>query len=132
MNALASKGIDRPTGFAASEHLAVEPGISAPTQVGSTVSIQGDIVGQQDLFLDGEVNGSVSVPNHKLSIGPKARIKADIKAKNVVLVGAVEGKIEASERVELRNRCSVLGNIRTPRITIENGAYIKGTVEVVR
>ena len=111
---------------------AIEPGVNAPSQVGNGVRIQGEIHGQQDLFLDGEVTGSVTLPNHKLSIGPKGNVKANIKAKNVVLVGNVEGKIEATERVELRSHCRLLGDVRSPHIMIENGAYIKGTVEVLR
>ena len=100
--------------------------------MGSAVRIEGDIYSQQDLFVDGEVNGSVTLPGHKLSIGPNAKVKANIKAKNVVLVGNLEGKIEASERIELRSSCRLLGDIRGRRIQIENGAFIKGSVEVIR
>jgi len=84
------------------------------------------------MFVDGEVAGNITLPEHTLTIGPKANVKAGIKAKYVVLFGTVEGNIEASDRVELRNCCSLLGDIRSPRVMIENGAYIKGTVEVVR
>lgn len=111
---------------------AVEPGVSSPSQVGTGVRIEGEIFSQQDLFLDGDVKGNVLLPNHKLSIGPQAKVKASIKAKNVVLVGSVEGTIEATERIELRGRCSLLGDVRSPRIMIENGAYIKGRIEVTR
>src|SRR5579872_7337835 len=100
--------------------------------VGCAVKIGGDIYCQQDLFVDGEVTGTLAVPNHKLTIGPQARVKADIKAHNVVIVGNVEGKIEASERVELRGKCHLTGDVRSPRIMIENGAVIKGTIEVTR
>ena len=111
---------------------AVEPGASALSQVGSAVRIEGEIYGQQDLLVNGEVNGSLVLPEHTLTIGPKANVKANIKAQNVVLIGSVEGRIEASERIELRSRCSLLGDIRSPSIMIENGAYIKGTIEVIR
>ena len=108
-------------------------GVENPTSmVGSAVIIGGDIQCQQDLFIDGEVNGTMSVPRHKLTIGPSARVKADIKAHNVVIAGSVEGKIEASERIELRNRCHLTGDIRSPRVMIENGAVVKGTIEVTR
>lgn len=111
---------------------AVEPGVSTSSQVGSAVRIQGEISGQQDLFIDGEVSGSVLLPHHKLTIGPKAKVKADIKAQNVVLIGNVEGKIEASERIEIRSRGTLLGDVRSPCIMIEEGAYIKGALEVLR
>lgn len=100
--------------------------------VGCGVKIGGDIYCQQDLFIDGEVTGTMNIPKHKLTIGPQARVKADIKAHNVVIVGNVEGKIEASERVELRGKCQLTGDVRSPRIMIENGAVIKGTIEVTR
>jgi cytoskeletal protein CcmA (bactofilin family) len=112
--------------------LAVEPGVCAPSHVGSAVHIEGEIYGQHDLLVDGEVKGSIVLHDHKLTIGPKATVKAIIKAQNVVLVGNVEGNIEASERIELRSVCTLLGDVRSPRIMIENGACIKGTVEVVR
>jgi cytoskeletal protein CcmA (bactofilin family) len=112
--------------------LAIEPGVCAPSHVGGAVRIEGEIYGQHDLLVDGEVNGSIVLPDHKLTIGPKANVKAIIKAQNVVLVGNVEGNIEASERIELRSVCTLLGDVRSPRIMIENGAYIKGTIEVVR
>lgn len=113
-------------------HRAIEPGVSAPSQVGSAIRIQGEIEGHQDMYVDGEVQGSMLLPDHTLTVGPKANVKANIKAQNVILVGNVEGKIEASQRIELRSRCTLLGDVRSPRILIENGAYIKGTVEVTR
>ena len=105
---------------------------NATSMVGSAVTIGGEIHCQQDLFIDGEVNGTMSVPRHKLTIGPSARVKADIKAHNIVIAGTVEGKIEATERVELRNRSHMTGDVRSPRIMIENGAVVKGTIEVTR
>lgn len=104
----------------------------ATSLVGSAVTIGGEIFCKQDLFVNGVVNGSMTLPNHKLTIGPEATVKADIKAHNVVIVGNVEGKIEASERIELRSRCRLMGDVRSPRVMIENGAYIKGTIEVTR
>ena len=109
---------------------AIDAGVSAPNRVGSTVRIQGEIHGEQDLFVDGEVSGSVLVPGHTLTIGPNANVKATIKARSVVLVGNVEGNIQATERVEIRSHSSLLGDVRSPRVMIENGAYVKGTVEV--
>ena len=111
---------------------AIDPGVSALNQVGSTVCIVGEISGRQDMLVDGEVAGNIILLEHTLTLGPKATVKAGIKAKYVILVGTVEGNIEASDRVELRSCCSLVGDIRSPRIMIENGAYIKGRLEVVR
>jgi cytoskeletal protein CcmA (bactofilin family) len=115
-----------------SPRLAIDPGVNAPSHVGTTVRIEGELYGQQDLLVDGEVVGTMNLPEHTLTIGAKARVKANIKAQNVVLVGDVEGSIEAAKLIELRSCCSVVGDIRSPRIMIENGAYIKGAIEVTR
>jgi len=111
--------------------LPIDPGGAAPNQLGSTVRIEGEIYGLEDMLVDGEVAGSMALPEHTLTVGAKARVKANIKAKKLVLIGSVEGNIEAGERVELRSCCSVLGDVRSPRIIVENGAYIKGTIEVL-
>ncbi len=119
-------------GIPPSARAALEPGAIATSMVGSAVTIGGDIFCKQDLFVDGEVNGTLNLPDHKLTIGPSGNVKANIKAHNVIIVGNVEGKIEATERIELRSKCHLTGDVRSPRVTIENGAFIKGTVEVVR
>jgi cytoskeletal protein CcmA (bactofilin family) len=99
--------------------------------LGSRVRIQGKIFSDQDLQVDGEVDGTIEVHGHNLTIGPRARVKADIKAQNVSVVGTVEGTIEASERIELCSQCRVLGKIKTRRIAIKDGAFFKGNIEVV-
>lgn len=134
MNAFLVKETD-PTaarGVPGSPRLAAEQAANASSQLGSAVRIEGEIYGQQDLLVDGEVNGSMVLPDHTLTIGPKANVKANIKARNVVLVGNVEGNIEASESIELHSRCSLLGDVRSPRVKIENGANVKGMIEVIR
>ncbi len=112
--------------------VAIEPGISAPSRVGGKVRIQGEISSQQDMLVDGEVAGTIMLPDHTLTIGPEAKVKANIKAKNVVILGTVDGNIEAGDRIEIRSCCTLVGDIRSPQIKVENGAYIKGTIEVVR
>lgn len=111
---------------------AIDPGVSAPNQIGTAVRVEGEISGKQDMLVDGEVAGAITLSDHTLTIGYHGKVKANIRAKNVVLLGNMEGNIEASDRVEVRGQCSLTGDIRSPRVLIENGAYIKGTVEVVR
>lgn len=127
-------GINPPEspGILPSTRVALDPGTIAPSMVGSAVTIGGDIFCKQDLFVDGEVHGTLNLPDHKLTIGPSGNVKANIKAHNVIIVGKVEGTIEATERIELRGRCHLTGDVKSPRISIENGAFIKGTIEVVR
>ena len=119
-------------GIPPSTRMALDPGTTSTSMVGSAVTIGGDIFCKQDLFVDGEVHGTLNLPEHKLTIGPSGNVKANIKAHNVVIVGKVEGTIEATERIELRGKCQLTGDVRSPRVSIENGAFIKGKIEVVR
>lgn len=100
--------------------------------VGRTVRIAGEISCHQDLYIDGEVDGQMELTDYKLTIGPQAHVKANIRAQNVVVVGWAEGNIQATERVELCSQCSLVGEIETPRIVIKDGAHFKGTIHTTR
>ena len=104
----------------------------APSVIGRGVRVTGEIVCHQDLFVEGEVDGRLELPDHRLTIGPRGNVKATIKAQNVVIVGTAEATIEATERVELCSQCRLVGDIKTPRIVIKDGAHFKGTIDVVR
>ena len=99
--------------------------------LGHTVRITGEIVCRQDLYIEGELEGKIDVPNHKLTIGPSGQVKADIHARNVVVVGAAEAHIVAG-RVELCSQSRLVGDIQTPRIVIKDGAHFQGSIEVIR
>lgn len=107
---------------------AADAGLSLASLVGRAVRIAGEICCRQDLYVDGEVDGQMELTDYKLTIGPQARVKADIRAQNVVIVGQAEGKIQATERVELCSQCSLIGDIETPRVVIKDGAHFKGTI----
>lgn len=98
--------------------------------IGKSVVIKGELSGSEDLYLDGEVEGTIELENHTLVIGPNARIRANIGAKEVVIHGKIEGNISGSERVELRKSCVLSGDIHTRRIVIEEGAFFKGSVDL--
>lgn len=102
------------------------------SHLGHNVRIQGKIFSEQDLQVDGEIDGTLEVPGHNLTVGAKARVKAEIKAHNISIVGTVEGSIEATERIELCSQCRVVGEIKTRRIAIKDGAFFKGNIEVVQ
>jgi cytoskeletal protein CcmA (bactofilin family) len=108
------------------------PGDEPVSNLGRGVRIEGKLFRDQDLQVDGEVDGALKVNEHNLIVGPHARVKADIKAKNVTIVGTVEGTIEASDRIELCAQCRVVAQIKTRRIAIKDGAYFKGNIEVVQ
>lgn len=100
--------------------------------IGKSVIIKGQILSREDLYLDGEIEGTVEVPENRLTIGPHGRLQASIKAREVVVLGAVNGNVEASERMDIRKDARLVGDIKTGRIIIEDGAYFKGNIDIVR
>ena len=98
--------------------------------IGKSVVIRGELTGNEDLYLDGEIEGNINLRDHKLVIGPNGKIKATITARDIVLHGRVEGNVSATERVELKKACTLIGDVSTQRIVIEDGAYFKGSIDV--
>jgi cytoskeletal protein CcmA (bactofilin family) len=100
------------------------------TVIGKSVTIRGELSGKEELFLDGDLEGTVKLPDNRLTIGPNARIKADLTAGDVVIYGLVEGNIRAAGRIELRDSAVVKGDIVAERLSIEENASMKGKVEL--
>lgn len=100
-------------------------------QIGKSVSIRGDISGSEDIYIDGQVEGSIQLNGNSLTIGPNGRIRANISAKNVTISGSVEGNLQVAERTEMRKTAVVTGDVQTRRIAIEEGAYFKGKLEIL-
>lgn len=98
--------------------------------IGRSVLVKGELSGSEDLYLDGEVEGSIELRDHNLTVGPNGKVRANIFAKEVVIHGKVDGNVSGSERVELRKSAVLVGNISTQRIIIEDGAYFKGGIDV--
>ncbi len=99
-------------------------------QIGKSVVIKGDLSGSEDLYVDGQVEGTISLKTNSLTVGPNGQVKASVEAKIVVVQGKLEGNVQASERVELRKSAVVTGDVSTQRISIEEGAYLKGKVDI--
>jgi cytoskeletal protein CcmA (bactofilin family) len=100
------------------------------TVIGKSVTIRGEVSGHEELYLDGVLEGTVSLPENRLTIGPNARITADLIAGDVVIYGLVEGNIRAAGRIELRDSAVVKGDIVAERLSIEENASMKGKVEL--
>jgi cytoskeletal protein CcmA (bactofilin family) len=98
--------------------------------IGKSVVIKGELSGSEDLYLDGQVEGSIELRDHSLTVGPNGVVKANVSAKGVIVQGKLEGSIVASDRVELRQSAVVTGDLATQRISIEEGAFLKGKVDV--
>src|SRR5262249_16944533 len=100
--------------------------------IGKAVKIVGQIYSKEDLFVDGEVEGTVEALEHKLTIGPNGTVHAGVKAREVVALGTIQGNVEAADKLEIRKDAKLVGDIRTARIIIEDGAYFKGSIDIVK
>ena len=99
-------------------------------RLGASLHIKGEITGNEDLQIDGSVEGLVSLEDRKLTIGASARVTADIIAREVAVYGNVKGNLRARDRIEIKKDGSVVGDLTTARIMIEDGAYFKGSIEI--
>jgi cytoskeletal protein CcmA (bactofilin family) len=93
------------------------------------IRIKGEVTGKEDLFVDGTLEGKLELGNSSCTIGPNGKVKADISAREVIVRGHVDGKIDGTERVQLWNTGRVAGEVRTERLAIEDGAILRGKVE---
>ncbi len=100
------------------------------TVIGKSVTVRGELSGKEDLYMDGVVEGTISLPESRLTVGPNARVLADVAAHDVVIYGFVDGNIKATGRIELRESAVVKGDLMAGRLSIEENATIKGRVEV--
>jgi len=98
--------------------------------IGKSITIQGDLNGNEDLTIEGKVRGKVELPNNQLTIGQGGEVQAEIHAKAVVVQGTVSGNIISSERVEIQGTGVVNGDIQSPKLVVAEGAVINGAVEM--
>jgi cytoskeletal protein CcmA (bactofilin family) len=98
--------------------------------IGKSVVIKGELSGSEDLYVDGSVEGNIELRNNSLTVGPNGKVKANVSAKSVVIQGRLEGSVSASDRVELRKSAVVTGDVTTQRIAIEEGAFLKGKIDI--
>jgi cytoskeletal protein CcmA (bactofilin family) len=99
-------------------------------RLGASLHIKGEITGNEDLVIDGSVEGLVQLEDRKLTVGASARVTADIISREVVVYGNVKGNLRARDRIEIKKDGSVVGDLTTARIMIEDGAYFKGSIEI--
>jgi cytoskeletal protein CcmA (bactofilin family) len=100
--------------------------------IGKSVTIKGQIFSREDLFVDGEINGTLEAHEHRITIGPNGKVEAGVKAREIVILGTVHGNVEASDKIDLRKEARLVGDIKTSRIIIEDGAFFKGSIDIVR
>jgi cytoskeletal protein CcmA (bactofilin family) len=110
---------------------------SAPTArnlscLGSSLEIKGQVSGDEDLQVDGKITGPVSLGGQKLTVGRSGQLNSEVSAREIVVYGKVTGNLRARDRVEIKKDGSVVGDITTARISVEDGAYFKGRIEIDR
>jgi len=103
---------------------------TASARIGPSVQVKGEINGSEDLEIHGSVEGTVSLDERRLTIGPTAKVSADLSAREIVIYGSVKGNLRAKDRIEIKKDGSVVGDLSTARIMIEDGAYFKGSIEI--
>jgi cytoskeletal protein CcmA (bactofilin family) len=101
-------------------------------RLGASLHVKGEISGNEDLHIDGSVEGLIQLDDRKLTVGASAKLTADVVAREVVVYGSVKGNLRARDRIEIKKDGSVVGDLTTARIMIEDGAYFKGSIEIDR
>ncbi|HEX4227984.1 MAG TPA: polymer-forming cytoskeletal protein [Bryobacteraceae bacterium] len=103
---------------------------SSSATLGKNVTVKGQIYAREDLTIDGEVEGTVECHEHRLTIGPNARVQAGLKAREIVIHGSIQGNVEAADKIDIKKEAKLVGDIKTSRIVIEDGAYFKGSIDI--
>ena len=109
-----------------------ERGDRAHGQVGKSIKFKGEISGSEDLYVDGEIEGTVELRDNSLTVGPNGNVRAQIKARTITVQGRLEGNVQAGERIEIRKTGSLEGDLVTPRIVIEDGAVFRGSIDILK
>jgi cytoskeletal protein CcmA (bactofilin family) len=109
-----------------------KPVENSPARIGKSVEIRGEVKGSEDLIVDGRLEGTITLTEGRLTIGASANVAADLTAKDVLILGHVQGNIVAGGRVELRSGCAVEGDIRALRLSVEDNAVFRGKVDLTQ
>lgn len=121
-----------PSFSAAGARIVPETNSSGSSRIGSGLKIRGEFSGNSDLYIDGDAQGKILLKEARVTVGPQGRVQADVEAREIVVEGAVQGNLKASERIRLGPASRVQGTILAPRIGIDDGAQFRGKVEVTR
>jgi cytoskeletal protein CcmA (bactofilin family) len=106
--------------------------IRTPASLGPGLKIEGELIGHEDLKIEGKIEGAISLGGYRLNVGNTAHIHANIVAREVVVAGEVIGNVNAPDRIELKKGGSIVGDLTTARLVIEDGAFFKGAIEIGR
>ena len=108
------------------------PGHGNAAQLGKSLKVRGEINGSEDLYIDGEVEGKITLQGNNLTIGPNGNVKAEVTADSITVLGRLKGNVKAADRVEIRKTGSLEGDLVTARIAIEEDALFRGSIDIVK
>src|ERR1700728_3351208 len=119
-----------PTPVSSTPYRTPEPDSRNAATIGKSVKIVGQIVTKEDLYVDGDVEGTIESLENKVTVGPNRRVQANSRAREVIILGQVQGNVETSDKVDIRKDAKLVGDIVTARISIEDGALFKGSIDI--
>jgi cytoskeletal protein CcmA (bactofilin family) len=102
------------------------------TVIGRSMALKGELTGKEDLVVEGQFEGTIDVPEHTVTVGAQGQVKSEIRARHVVVHGSVTGKVTAREKIDIRRTGNVTGDLVSAGVAIEDGAYFKGSIEILR
>src|ERR1700752_2677825 len=106
------------------------PAAADQATIGKSLVVKGEVTGSESLYIDGKVEGSINLPGNRVTVGRNGQVNANINAREVVVLGKVRGNLNASDRVDIRNEGSLTGDVVAQRISIEDGAFFKGGIDI--
>jgi cytoskeletal protein CcmA (bactofilin family) len=101
-----------------------------PATIDKSLEVKGEVIGSESLYIDGKVEGTINMPGIRVTVGRNGQVSADICAREVVVLGAVQGNIDASERVNISSEGSLIGDVIAQRVSIAEGAFFKGVIDI--
>ena len=121
--------------FQAQPQPVIQPRVNVPQtkeqpMIGPSICIKGDLSGQEDLIIEGRVEGTIELRQHNVTVGKKGKVKADIYGKTITIEGEVQGNLYGEEQLVLRQTSTVRGNITAPRVSLEDGSNFKGSIDM--
>ena len=109
---------------------AAQPSAAEQATIGKSLIVKGEVSGSESLYIDGKVEGSINLPGNRVTVGRNGQVSANILAREVVVLGKVRGNLNASDRVDIRSEGSLTGDVIAQRISIEDGAFFKGGIDI--
>jgi cytoskeletal protein CcmA (bactofilin family) len=107
-----------------------QPASSDQATIGKSLVVKGEVTGSESLYIDGKVEGAINLPGNRVTVGRNGQVAANINAREIVVLGKVRGNVTASDRVDIRSEGSLTGDVTAQRISIEDGAFFKGGIDI--